>query len=182
MVTVYLISDSHFGHANILTFAREDGSLLRPGFADVDAMNEHMVERWNSVVRPQDHVYHVGDFAIPRQAIVFATRLNGHKRLVRGNHDIHKTKLYIDAGFTEIHGVRVLDRFVLSHVPLHPLSLRRDWINIHGHHHNNYGDTPFNPEYGKRYFNVSAEIVNYTPITLEEVKADIARRPEYHAN
>ena len=47
MSAVFLISDYHFGHANILKFLRGDGSLLRPGFDNVEQMNEFMAEETN---------------------------------------------------------------------------------------------------------------------------------------
>jgi calcineurin-like phosphoesterase family protein len=111
-VTLFVISDTHFGHANILTFRGQDGALIRPGFSSVEEMDEFMVERWNSVVRPSDHVYHLGDVTMKAPGLGIVKRLNGKKRLVRGNHDIFRTRLYLNAGFEEIHGVRVLEGWV----------------------------------------------------------------------
>ena len=87
---IWVISDTHFDHANILTFTDKVGKQTR-NFDDVNHMNEHMIDRWNSVVKPGDKVYHLGD-------VLFGTRkeewmnknfprLNGQKRLVVGNHD-----------------------------------------------------------------------------------------------
>ena len=170
MPTVYLISDSHFGHENILTFRREsDNALLRP-FDNVDQMHDAMITAWNETVRPQDHVYHLGDFAIKRVWVQIAKWLNGHKRLVRGNHDIFKTKEYIEAGFEEIYGARVISDLLLTHIPVHPESLRRNWVNVHGHIHNNFGPSPHTEYLGPRYFNVSTEVLDHRPITIECVK------------
>lgn len=171
---VYVISDSHFGHANILNFRRpSDGKPLRT-FQNVDEMNEHMIEKWNSVVRPQDHVYHLGDFAMRQQDVKIACRLNGHKRLVRGNHDKFKTRMYIEYGFTEIYGVRIINELMLTHIPAHPDTIRRAWVNVHGHIHNNDADGPRTPRLGDRYYNASVECLDYTPRTLEQIKAEIA--------
>ena len=175
MATVYVISDTHFGHANMLSFTRKDGTPMRQ-FGSVEAMDEHMVEQWNSVVRPQDHIYHLGDFALKTPGLEITKRLNGHKRLVRGNHDTFKTAAYIKAGFSEIYGVRVFDDLVLTHIPLHPSSLKPRWTNLHGHLHNNESDTNWTPSLGDRYFNVSGEVCGYTPLSLEEVRARIAQR------
>lgn len=175
MPAVYVISDSHFGHANILTFRRENGSLLR-SFSSCEEMDEHMVSCWNAVVRPQDHIYHLGDFAVKSAGLGIAKRLNGHKRLVRGNHDIFPTSKYIEAGFKEIYGVRVFEDLVLTHIPLHPESLKPKWTNVHGHLHNNFSDEHWTPHLGARYFNVSTEIVAFTPITLEQIRERIAAR------
>jgi len=161
MANLFVISDTHFGHANILNFKQEDGSPVR-SFSCVEEMDQHMVDRWNSVVRPQDHVYHLGDVAMRKQDIATVDRCNGHLRLVRGNHDIFPTKEYLKF-FDEIYGVRVLDGMILSHIPIHPESLGRFKVNIHGHIHGS-------PAYGPRYFNVSVEAIDYTPVSLEDLK------------
>lgn len=163
---IWLISDTHFSHENILTFTDEEGELIRPGFANVQEMDEFMVERWNAVVRPSDHVYHLGDVCMKQSQLSIVKRLNGRKRLVRGNHDIFKTRQYITAGFEEIHGVRVFDGLVLTHIPIHEQSLGRFRANVHGHIHDR-------PSYGPRYVNVSVEAIGYTPVTLEEVRASV---------
>ena len=43
MANIFFASDHHFGHANILTFKRDDGTALRD-FRDVDHMNEQVFE------------------------------------------------------------------------------------------------------------------------------------------
>lgn len=75
-------SDLHLGHANIIGFCD------RP-WADVDAMNEALIERWNAVVGPRDLVVILGDLVLGRLAdtLPLCRRLNGRKALVPGNHD-----------------------------------------------------------------------------------------------
>lgn len=160
-MNIWVLSDTHFGHANILKFKREDGSPLR-SFANPDEMDEYMIERWNSVVKPSDHVYHLGDVAMRREHIRLIGRCNGHKRLVRGNHDIYKTKDYLPY-FEEIYGIRVLDNLIFTHIPIHPDSLGRFTANIHGHIHAN--KSPEGP-----YCNVSVEAIDYTPVALEDLR------------
>lgn len=166
MANIWVISDTHFGHANILTFKNLDGSPVRP-FSSVEEMDETMADRWNSIVRPQDHVYHLGDVAMRKEHLATVGRLNGHKRLVRGNHDIFKTKDYLKY-FEEIHAVRVLDRLIFSHIPIHPESMGRFAANVHGHVHGLPQGT-----YGPKYYNVSVERTNYSPVSLEELKRRI---------
>jgi len=164
MTNIWVIADTHFGHRNILTFKRNDGTPLRP-FTSIEGHDEAMVENWNRVVRPQDHVYHLGDVVINRRSLEIVKRLNGHKRLVRGNHDIFKTKEFIEVGFEEIYGVRVFPKnnFILSHIPLHPECLAsRAWVNVHGHLHAN------KLEDEGRYRCVSVEHIDYTPTLLME--------------
>jgi calcineurin-like phosphoesterase family protein len=166
-MTIWLISDTHFGHANILRFTGADGALIRPGFESLEAMHETIVDRWNAVVRPNDHVYHLGDVAmsIPSlQAAQIVCRLSGIKRLVRGNHDKYQTSQYVNMGFKELHGMRRLFDVWLTHAPLHPMSIGRALGNVHGHIHEK--PSPPGP-----YLNVSVEAIAYTPVSLEEVRS-----------
>lgn len=166
MSNVFLISDTHFGHANILKFLREDGSRVRV-FDNVQQMDDFMVERWNSVVRPQDKIYHLGDVCMGNKQVnlEILKRLNGHKRLIRGNHDDCNTKSYMQY-FDEVYACRLLDRLLCTHIPVHPDSIGKSIANVHGHVHNNLSALNLGP----RYFNVSVEVIDYTPISLEDVK------------
>jgi calcineurin-like phosphoesterase family protein len=83
----FYVADSHFGHASIIN------TCARP-FASVEEMDREMVARWNSVVRPGDIVYHLGDFGWAADDAALAklfAKLNGRKFLVLGNHDINKS-------------------------------------------------------------------------------------------
>lgn len=170
MANTFFISDTHFGHENILTFKRNDGTLLR-SFSCVEEMDEAMVTNWNAVVRSQDKVYHLGDVVIARKSLPILSRLNGKKRLVRGNHDIFTTADFLKY-FDEIYGVRVFDDFICSHIPLHPESItKRFKCNVHGHLHANRvmdGGT-----IDARYFSVCVEQINYTPIAIDDLRSRI---------
>lgn len=78
----WFTSDTHFGHKRIL-------ELCNRPFADVAEMNEAIIHNWNSVVAPEDTVYHLGDVALGPwvEWDSVLTRLNGHKMLIVGNHD-----------------------------------------------------------------------------------------------
>lgn len=168
----FVISDTHFGHTNAWAkFKLEDGvTPLRP-FTSTEEMDEHMVKMWNSVVQPNDYVYHLGDVVINKKSLHIVRRLNGHKRLILGNHDIFDNQDYYDAGFEKLAGVRVFpDKFVLSHIPLHPESVGpRFKMNVHGHLHGNI----VRDKFGKPdplYRCVSVEQINYTPLSFDEIK------------
>jgi calcineurin-like phosphoesterase family protein len=165
MATVFVISDTHFGHANMLSFTGLDGQRVR-SFESVEAMDEHIVARWNAVVRPRDHVYHLGDVAMRKDGLAMVSRLNGHKRLIPGNHDIFEVKDYLAAGFQKIYGMRVLDGWLMTHIPIHPESLGRFRGNVHGHIHER-------PSPEGRYINVSVEAVAYTPVALETLSVEL---------
>ncbi len=135
-----------------------------------------MIEKWNEVVRPQDHVWHLGDVTMKhKEYLKHIRRLNGHKRLVMGNHDLGTVQEYLAAGFQKIAGYRVLDGFIASHIPISAGSLGQFHGNIHGHTHGNpvtwersltSGGSP-----DPRYVNVCVEAIDYTPISLEQIKS-----------
>ncbi len=158
-MNLFLISDTHFSHANIIKYCS------RP-FTDVEEMNWTIVDRWNTIVKPSDHVYHLGDVAIRREALKIVKALNGHKRLLFGNHDIYDYKSYTEVGFKKLAGIRVLDGILMTHIPVHPDSQGRFKANVHGHVHEKSYPDPF-------YINVSVEVINYTPIAFEDVKKRI---------
>lgn len=195
----FVISDTHFGHESTWAkFKLADGSPLRP-FTSTEEMDEAMVERWNAKVKPGDHVYHLGDVVIGKRHLETIKRLNGKKRLIMGNHDIFDNKFYYEAGFEKLCGVRVFtDRFILSHIPLHPDCITsRFKVNVHGHLHGNevmrsvekltssgwndyYSNHPNEyetiMEVDPRYLCVSVEHTDYEPLSFEEVDARIATR------
>lgn len=142
-------------------FKREDGTPLR-NFSSTEEMDEYMNKRWNAVVKPHDKVYHLGDVCMNSKNLHILCRLNGSKRLIRGNHDLAKISEYA-MYFKNIYGVRVLNKdFMLTHVPVHPESVVRARVNVYGHIHEKVIKD-------NRYFNVSVENINYTPIAYEEL-------------
>lgn len=174
MSNTFFISDTHHGHKGVCEFLNNDGSKMRP-WDDVEEMDEALVKNWNSVVRPKDKVYHLGDVVINRKALPILARLYGEKVLVKGNHDIYPLKEYTPY-FKDIRGSHKIDNLILTHIPIHPNSLAR-WANgnIHGHLHSNSVmlppfDAKGNCAEDPRYLCVSVEQINYTPIALEEVK------------
>lgn len=173
MADIFFISDTHFGHAaTIFKFQLEDGTPMRK-FASAEEMDEHMVQNWNRVVRPQDKVYHLGDVAMHDKHIPTVGRCNGHKRLLLGNHEKEKIKFYTPY-FEAFYSTRKIDKLFMSHIPIHPESLHLDYTNVHGHVHNNVGPL----HYGPRYFNVSVEVIDYTPVALEDLKIRIRKQME----
>ena len=163
----FLISDTHWGHGNILKFINSrTGIRIRPHWETTEEMDEDMIQRWNAVVKPTDRVYHLGDVAIARRHIATMARLNGDKVLIKGNHDIHKLPEYT-AHFRDIRAYHVLDKCILSHVPVHTSQIARFKGNIHGHLHENRVMTLDN-QIDPSYFSVCVEHIDYTPIEFSE--------------
>ena len=159
-------------HEKILTFHDYDGNRVRD-FDSVEEMTEYQVEKWNSVVRPQDRVYHLGDVVIPKKGWEVLKRLNGKKRLVMGNHDIHHAEMH--EHFEKVYGIRAMYGGACTHVPLHPDCLERWKVNIHGHLHTNLmKDADGNPD--PRYINVCCEHLDHTPIEIEELRTLVKGR------
>jgi calcineurin-like phosphoesterase family protein len=180
MPSVFLVSDTHFGHNGVCSFMRNDGvTKLRP-WDDPNEMDEAMVKLWNERVKPNDKVYHLGDVVINRKALGIMRRLNGDKVLIRGNHDIFRDVEYREH-FRELRAYHVMNGMILSHIPIHSASLGRFGVNIHGHLHANrvmkakginyptgeiiYSETEIDP----RYFCCCVEQTAFAPILFEDV-------------
>ena len=162
-----------FGHEGPYSkFLRDDGRFLRHEFRNSDEGDAAMIERHNAVVKPNDRVYFVGDFCFSKHHIYKAGLMNGRKVLIKGNHDTLELKNYLPF-FDDIRGVHQFDGMVITHVPIHPDSLARWGLNVHGHLHAHRITETLQSgitEPDTRYFNVSVEQINYTPISLEEVR------------
>ena len=167
----WFIGDTHFFHTNTWEkFKNDDGTPMRP-FESTQVMNEHMITMWNSVVKENDYVYHLGDvtFRYDGAFVALMQRLKGKKRLILGNHDrIKGTKLMdffekVDLwkGFKE-------HNFTLSHMPLPLTGLRDGKFCVHGHTHQNILSDP-------HYINVCVETRNYTPVHLDTILAEIKK-------
>lgn len=180
MKNIWVISDTHFNHANILNFKDSNGDPVRE-FHDVNHMNEIMIENWNSVVKPGDTVYHLGDvvFGVNKDSWLAKNmpRLMGKKRLLLGNHD--DANHFVGKGqFSKVMLWRQWPDFniLMTHVPVHESTLaekhrwghERPILNVHGHIHQN--KAPKGP-----YHCVCVEQINYTPVNIEDL-AVIARK------
>ena len=167
MADIWVISDTHFNHAGILTFKDYAGKPPRV-FDSVDQMNECMLDNWASVVKPNDTVIHCGDVLFGENKVDWLeanfTKLPGKKRLVLGNHDNVKQ---LAPFFKDIVLWTGAPGIVCSHTPLHAQTLNEGrWeegvVNVHGHVHTN--PSPEGP-----YKCVCVEQIGYKPIHLEEL-------------
>jgi len=186
MPSVFLVSDTHFGHAGVCRFTRNDGvTKLRP-WTDPNEMDEAMVKAWNERVKPTDKIYHLGDVVINRRALSIMSRLNGDKVLIRGNHDIFKDEDY-RAHFRELRAYHVMNGLILSHIPVHEASLGRFGCNIHGHLHANRvkkargvdartGEILYSDEIDPRYWCACVEQTDFAPILFEDALKRIAEQ------
>lgn len=171
-MNTFIISDTHFKHRRIIEYCD------RP-FHTVGEMNECLVHNWNSVVSPDDFVYHLGDVGFG-DLTEFQHRLNGTIHLIQGNHDSSTTWNTFSFASRQQHliiehqGLRIL----LIHYPIHTEEFVRrqrprhsDWdICLYGHVHNRRRGWETD---GTKWFrNCSVEVHNYTPVLLSNLLVD----------
>lgn len=173
MSNIFLCSDHHLSHSNILTFKRNDGVTPLRSFSNIDEHDEYLIEQHNSVVSDSDRVYYLGDLVFSKKYLHLVGRMKGRKVLIKGNHDKLDLKDYLPY-FDDIRACHVLDRMILTHIPVHTESLGRFPINVHGHLHANRVMCAFGTKPDERYQSVCMEqLDDYTPISLEQLKARI---------
>lgn len=167
----YIISDTHFGHRNILKYAD------RP--FDHEAM---MVRRWKRIIGENDAVLHLGDLFFSGDGgytnfVEIAEQLPGCKFLILGNHDKRKYDYFEEFGFKVIKPFTMTYRgykVSFDHYPkiLPPLDRK---IHIHGHIHDHgyaYGQPT---RHGN--INVSVEVLDYRPQRITRLlNKEISRR------
>jgi calcineurin-like phosphoesterase family protein len=143
MATIFW-SDTHFQHRGRPLAAGSPGGVIgycgRP-YASVEEMDADLIVRWNAMVGPRDTIYLLGDFgfgSLAKLQPIFAA-LQGHKRLVVGNHDERNPKV-LKLGWESIdHLVTVREasmRAIACHYPLETWkNERKGYIMLHGHSH-----------------------------------------------
>lgn len=167
---VFFTSDTHFGHKKM--------AALR-GFADVDEMNERMVEVWNSIVPRTGVVYHMGDVSFMSKAKTQALlyRLNGSICLVRGNHDGDSTtKTTRFMWVRDYYELKVEDtdvRIIMCHYAFRVWNMSHygTW-NLHGHSHGNL------PPIGGQ-MDVGVDTNRLSPYTYAAVAANMRVRGSF---
>ncbi len=164
---IFLTADHHFGHNKILQYEEQRGKR----FSCIEEHDEFLIEQWNSVVKPVDSVYHLGDIAFGRQGFNAARRLNGYKKLILGNHDILDSHEYLQV-FAKLHGsVFFKGTALLTHVPIHPQQLNSRFLfNFHGHMH---GRGTIDD---KRYIDVGVDVWDFRPVAWDELRQVVEER------
>lgn len=172
MARVFFIADLHLGHTNM---------ALKRGFATVEEHDEHIIEKWNSVVHKRDITYILGDITMEKSTPYhLLDRLKGTKHVILGNHDRRQDVKKLLEHVKSVAGMIQYKGIMLTHCPIHPMELDyRFKHNIHGHIHENlvgysfklFGISLFK-RVDRRYVCVSCERVDYTPKTLEELNIE----------
>lgn len=165
----WVISDTHFGHSNIVEYQHRP-----PDFEQL------LLENIAREVPEGENVtlLHLGDLSYSNNARFkavtsrYITPRTGRKVLVPGNHDKSRASFYYQSGFKRISPfwIPYYDwRVSFSHYPwnsanegpMPPMNLR-----VHGHTHaDGYSRSIFTP-YLKNHVNVSVEVLKYKPVNL----------------
>ena len=176
----WVISDNHFRHARIWGFTDFQGKRIRPEFDNPRDGDAYMIEMWNQTVKPEDHLWHGGDFCMGNDQhwLDIGPRLNGHKRLIPGNHDkLQHAYNFRAAGFEKVCGAKEIQvaglRLLFTHYPVHDSCLFKRDGNVHGHTHQN--EPP-----SLRHFNVSVERLGYKPMHIEDLAKIVKERLELY--
>ena len=126
----YFTSDLHFGHRNIIDYAK------RP-FSSTHEMDEHYIRMWNNKVRSnKDIVYVLGDFSMlgREKTREILKRLNGRKILIIGNHDDQTPRKHFEDGWYDVYQYKYIElggyKVLLTHKPPEEWSFIRKVYNI----------------------------------------------------
>ena len=172
MQRVFFIADTHFGHPGVLNF--------RDQFTTVDEHDEFVVGEINETVNPTDTLIILGDAIITPYGVKAFTDIRCRNIIiVPGNHDGERFNLMHVPNIRIMGNYEYKDRDIIkgmrivgSHIPINPACLDRWNLNIHGHLH----------DYcllDKRFLCLSAEAVNYTPVTKEWIAERFLERGVY---
>jgi len=174
MTDRFVCSDHHLFHERILEFCAKQ----RP-FDTVEEMNEVIIERHNSLIKPKDHVWYFGDVVFGdansnlAERLEIIDRMNGVKHLLGGNHDkLRAVMTEYQKYFVSIEAYREFghNKDICSHYPVHTQQLEERYkFNVHGHLHDIVLDDP-------RYINICLDNRDLCPTNWEQVYA------EYKAN
>jgi calcineurin-like phosphoesterase family protein len=168
-MSIYFTSDTHFGHEPIIRLGK------RP-FRSVEEMDAAIIARWNERVRPDDTVYHLGDFCYrsARSLADYRGHLNGTIHLIKGNHDtLGEVDCKLFASVTLIADIRVEgQQIILCHYPFREWdrAWRGSW-HLFGHVHGRLGHAPFGYS-----LDVGVDAHDFRPWTFEEIAAEMDTR------
>lgn len=137
---VWVWSDIHFGHKNIIKYTAPHRPFLSP-----DEMNAAMIANYKAVVKPDDIVIWGGDITFMNLHATNAVlrSLPGYKIQIVGNHDMDRKGNLIEMDFDERHLCMVVDvkddeidsQLLVSHYPID--NVPPGLFNLHGHIHQN---------------------------------------------
>lgn len=175
MSNIWFSSDLHFNHNKEFIYKER-------GFSSMEEMNESIIARFNSLVKPDDELYLLGDLAMGDIDLAkdYIKALNGHLHIILGNHDSARRIEFYKELTNDITYANMLKKkkrfFYLSHYPTETANLESDphaaVINLFGHTHqktNFYEDKPY-------IYHVGVDSHNCYPVALEQICDDFENK------
>lgn len=166
---VFVISDTHFGHINILKY---EDRVNQMGVNSIEEHDTYLISNWNNVVDKNDLVIILGDFSFRKAngTMDLLSQLNGDKMLIKGNHDMFlNDKTFDKSLFIGVYDYLEIkykgQELVLMHYPIQSFKHQNREVKpavlLFGHIHSNYCSLP------KHSFNVGVDVNDYTPINIK---------------
>jgi calcineurin-like phosphoesterase family protein len=140
---IWLTSDFHLNHSNIIEYERKHFKLHKEPEFNLRDMHSFFFDNWCRLVKPKDDVYFLGDWLLGSKdsAEHYAKQLPGHIHLIKGNHDNWaKGNIEGFASARDVYQLKYCGRKIwLSHYPHHswPSSFHGS-LHCFGHVHGNY--------------------------------------------
>lgn len=174
MAEIYLTSDTHFTHSQPFIYKER-------GFNSIEEMNEKIVENWNSIVQPEDVIYHLGDVMLGdlESGIEYLKRLNGHIYIAIGNHDTEtRIRAYtacrnveaVEFGYRLKHGKKSC---ILTHYPT--ITANMDNIRVPSFYGHTHQKTNFYEPYRDMY-HVGMDSHSCYPIHIDAALKELYNR------
>ena len=176
MSNIWITADTHFNHVNICGPKISNWESGYRNFDTLYQMNGTIIDNINSLVKEDDVLYHLGDFAMGQRKYVADLRNKLQCKtihLIRGNHD--NVKRIPEGTFASIEHyceVRVGKLLVcMSHYPFASWNeVGRGSIQLHGHCHGSY-------EARGRQLDVGMDCHVFHPLALEDIVKDMKEKP-----
>lgn len=179
MPTIHFTADTHFHHQNILRYASRN-------FNNIQEMNEHLIQNWNRCVKPDDDIFHLGDFAFCKlnEFEKLISRLNGNIYIILGNHD--KKLIYMNREYLlKNDKIKLIEYYHELSYESQTITLfhygQRVWrwsykgtISLYGHSHGRL------PPHGRSMdVGVDSTVITseYRPISIKEVLKFMDKQP-----
>jgi calcineurin-like phosphoesterase family protein len=190
----YFISDTHFGHANIIKYCsrpflseeearqvqeaggdRERVRKVSVSQASVEHMDATMIDNLNAVVGPDDVLWHLGDFAFGDYEVAERYRRRiGCKtiNLIWGNHDKRRIAGLFNRTFDQVLIHVEGQGIFLNHYAMRvwDKSHHGTW-HLYGHSH---GRLPDDPE--SLSVDIGVDCHDFRPWSFAEIRAVMSRK------
>lgn len=162
-MTTWFTADHHFGHVNAITYCD------RP-FSSILEMDYVLIKRWNELIKPDDKVYHLGDFTLGNfdQYTHYRDQLNGNISIIQGNHDHRWFKPFdVTESVRQLVTTKLNGKyFILCHYAMRVWNMSHyGSYHLYGHSHGRLLPS----EWDDKSMDVGVDCHNFYPISLEQV-------------